>query len=101
MSAGTQYQDAGTAGPRPAVEQQIDFEWGWLTWLCTSRIAVSIAFMMYAGALPQLIQAWAMSAAQAGFIQTAFNVSYAVSLVATGWLSDKLGAQRVSVIEGR
>lgn len=36
-----------------------------------------------------------MSAAEAGFVQTTFNVSYAVSLVLTGWLSDRLGARRV------
>jgi len=51
--------------------------------------------MMYAGSLPELIKAWNMSAAEAGFVQTAFNVSYAVSLVLTGWLSDRLGARRV------
>lgn len=68
---------------------------GWLLWLCFSRAAVSTAFMMYAGALPELMGAWSMTAAQAGFIQTAFNVGYAVSLVLTGWLSDRLGARRV------
>ncbi|SMF55695.1 Sugar phosphate permease [Tistlia consotensis] len=69
--------------------------WAWLAWLCASRTAVSLAFMMYAGVLPHLIQAWGMTAAEGGFVQTCFNVSYAVSLVLTGWLSDRLGARRL------
>ncbi len=67
----------------------------WIVWLCASRLAVSISFMMYAGSLPRLTNVWHMTAAEAGLIQSAFNVSYAVSLVATGWLSDRLGARRV------
>jgi MFS family permease len=51
--------------------------------------------MMYAGAIPDLMVSWEMTAAQAGFVQTAFNVSYAASLVLTGWLSDRLGARSV------
>lgn len=68
---------------------------GWLLWLCASRAVVSVGFMMYAGALPLLLQAWSMSAAQAGFVQTGFNTGYALSLVVTGWLSDRLGAKRL------
>lgn len=68
---------------------------GWLYWLAASRFGASLAFMMYAGALPALIPAWEMNASQAGLIQTAFNVSYAISLVITGWLSDRLGSKRV------
>lgn len=56
---------------------------------------MSVGFMMYAGALPLLLQAWSMTAAQAGFVQTGFNSGYALSLVLTGWLSDRLGAKRV------
>lgn len=67
----------------------------WIIWLCASRLAVSISFMMYAGSLPRLTNVWHMTAAEAGLIQSAFNVSYAVSLVTTGWLSDRLGARRV------
>ena len=67
----------------------------WQGWLCASRASVSIAFMMYAGAVPQLIDAWSMSAAQAGLVQTGFNAGYAGSLVLTGWLADRMGAKRV------
>jgi MFS family permease len=69
----------------------------WLILLCASRLIVSLAFMMYAGALPRLVLAWNMSSGEAGLIQTAFNVSYAFSLVLTGWLSDSLGAKRVFI----
>lgn len=53
--------------------------------------------MMYAGALPELMSEWRMTAAQAGSVQTTFNVAYAISLVLTGWLSDRLGARRVFI----
>lgn len=67
----------------------------WLALLCTNRFTASLAFMMYAGALPIVMSAWAMSASEAGAIQTAFNLSYALSLVATSWLADRRGAKRV------
>jgi len=78
-----------------AVRPTTAANWEWLLWLCGSRAAVSLAFMMYAGAIPELIGDWGMTAAQAGFVQTVFNGSYALSLVLTGWLSDRLGARRV------
>ncbi|MBI1218504.1 MAG: MFS transporter [Rhodobacteraceae bacterium] len=58
-------------------------------------MCVSVSFMTYAGALPAITAAWHMSAAQAGFVQSTFNAAYALSLVATGWLSDQLGAKRI------
>ncbi|MBL27991.1 MAG: MFS transporter [Rhodospirillaceae bacterium] len=51
--------------------------------------------MIYAGSLPALGIAWAMSDAEAGLVQSVFNFAYALSLVAAGWLSDRLGARRV------
>ncbi|PWC34667.1 MFS transporter [Azospirillum sp. TSO35-2] len=51
--------------------------------------------MVYAGALGPAMQAWGMSAGEAGSIQTAFNVAYALSLVASSWFADSLGAKRV------
>jgi MFS family permease len=67
----------------------------WLLLLFASRFGAALAFMMYAGALPVVIGAWGMSSGEAGSIQSAFNICYAVSLVVTSWLSDRLGAKRV------
>jgi len=60
-----------------------------------SRFSTSLALMVYPGTIGFLIPAWQMTAAQAGSIQTAFNVCYSISLVATSWLSDRVGAKRV------
>jgi MFS family permease len=60
-----------------------------------SRLGASLAFMMYAGALPILILAWNMNASQAGLVQSTFNISYASSLVVTGWLSDRYGSKKI------
>ncbi len=53
--------------------------------------------MMYAGALPMVMAGWQMSSGEAGSIQSAFNICYAISLVATSWLADHLGAKRVLI----
>jgi MFS family permease len=70
-------------------------ESAWLAALCASRFAASLAFMMFAAALPTVAPAWEMSAREAGSIQTGFNVCYAASLVASAWLADRIGAKRV------
>lgn len=67
----------------------------WFVLLCASRFATSLSFMVYAGALVPAMQAWGMSAGEAGSIQTAFNVGYALSLVGSSWFADSLGAKRV------
>jgi MFS family permease len=63
--------------------------------LTTSRFAASVAMMIYAGSLPFLLDEWGMSGTEAGAIQSAFNLAYAVSLLVTSWLSDHIGAKRV------
>ncbi len=67
----------------------------WLIALCVSRFGASLAFMVHAGALPATLRAWGMSGGEAGAIQTAFNIGYAVSLVVSSWCADSLGAKRV------
>jgi MFS family permease len=51
--------------------------------------------MAFAGALPALRVVWNMDASTAGGIQTVFNLSNAIALLAAAWLSDTLGARRV------
>ncbi len=78
-----------TPAPSPAPSST------WLVLLCASRFATSLSFMVYAGALVPAMQAWGMSAGEAGSIQTAFNIGYALSLVGSSWFADSLGAKRV------
>jgi MFS family permease len=52
-------------------------------------------FMAYAAAIPLLLGDWAMSASQAGLVQSAWHFGYMISLFAVGFLSDRYGARRV------
>lgn len=67
----------------------------WLLTLCVSRALSATMFMTYAGTLTVLRESWDMSATAAGSISSAFQVSYAVSLVACSALADRFGARRV------
>jgi MFS family permease len=51
--------------------------------------------MVYAGSLPYLLSEWKMTAAQAGSVQAAYNIAYAVSLLVASWLADRIGAKIV------
>lgn len=66
--------------------------------ICISRFGTSIATMVYAGSLPYLLSAWKMTAAEAGSIQAAYNIAYAVSLLIASWLADRIGARIVFVV---
>lgn len=66
--------------------------------LTASRFTASIAMMIYAGSLPFLLEEWRMSGAEAGAVQSVFNLTYAISLLVTSWLSDHLGAKRVFLV---
>ena len=60
-----------------------------------SRAFVTLIFMTYAASLPTLTREWAMSATQAGLVQTSFSAGFAISLFGTSWLADHLGARRM------
>ncbi|HEX6827741.1 MAG TPA: MFS transporter [Burkholderiales bacterium] len=57
-------------------------------------MAFATMFTAYSAALPLLKQDWAMSAGQAGLIQSAYHIGFLVSLFAVGFLSDHYGARR-------
>lgn len=66
-----------------------------LTGLCLSRFLLALVFTSYAAVLPVLQREWQMSAAAAGGVAAAFQVGYAVSLVAFNLLADRVGARPV------
>jgi MFS family permease len=70
-------------------------ERSWLAALALSRAFVTLIFMTYAASLPTLTREWAMSATQAGLVQTCFSAGFAISLFITSWLSDHIGARRM------
>ena len=67
----------------------------WLAALALSRAFLTLIFMTYAASLPTLTREWAMSATQAGLVQTCFSAGFAVSLFITSWLADHIGARRM------
>ncbi len=67
----------------------------WLAWVCLSRLSFALIFTVYSGVLPLVKDAWGMSAAQAGLIQSAWHGSYLVSLFVAGRLSERYGAKAV------
>lgn len=65
--------------------------------LAFSRFGAGVATMVYAGTLPFLLQEWGMSGVEAGSVQAAFNLSYAISLLVCSWASDRVGPRKIFV----
>jgi MFS family permease len=70
----------------------------WLTLLCLGRAGTSLLYMTYSACLPVLLAAWNMNAVEGGGVQATFNLSFAVSLLLTSWLADRVGAKRVMLV---
>ena len=68
---------------------------GWLLALCLSRVGAYMVYIAYAATLPVLQREWQLSGTAAGSIASAFQVAYAVSLMACSGLADRVGARRV------
>jgi MFS family permease len=65
--------------------------------LAFSRFGVGVATMVYAGTLPFLLQEWNMSGVEAGSVQSASNLFFALSLLVCSWASDRVGPRRIFV----
>ncbi|MCP4327074.1 MAG: MFS transporter [Alphaproteobacteria bacterium] len=70
-------------------------ERSWLLTLVLSRAFVTLIFMTYTASLPTLVVEWSMTGAEAGTVQTSFLIGFAISLFATSWLCDHVGAKRM------
>lgn len=68
---------------------------GWLIAICLSRVGAYMVYIAYAAALPVLQREWQLSGTAAGSIASAFQVAYALSLMACSELADRVGARRV------
>src|ERR1035437_2851589 len=66
----------------------------WIASMCFARVGFALIFVAYSASLGLLKQAWALSSAQAGLIQSAWHVGYLVSLFGIGFLADRYGAKR-------
>jgi MFS family permease len=83
---------AGSRGTVAPIDER-----SWLAALTLSRAFITLIFMTYAASLPTLTREWAMTATQAGLVQTCFTAGFGVSLFLTSWLADHIGARRMFV----
>ena len=66
----------------------------WLVLLCASRLGFALINTVYAALIPLLLRpAWAMSASEAGAVQSAWHAGYIVSLVAASVFARRYGAR--------
>jgi len=72
----------------------------WLAALCASRALAATWFVAYSAVLPLTQHAWALSARDAGLIQSAFHFGYLISLFLVGFITDHHGAKRAWLATG-
>jgi len=70
----------------------------WLFAISVSRVGAYMIYIAYAATLPVLQREWHLSGTGAGSIASAFQLAYAVSLMASSELADRIGARRVFLI---
>jgi len=63
--------------------------------LVAARVCTSAVFMTYPACLNVLLVEWEMTATEAGTIQGAFMAAFAISLLLSSFLCDRVGAKRV------
>lgn len=70
----------------------------WLLQFCAARAAFATMFTVWSAVLPLLKTDWALSASQAGMVQSAYHLGFLVSLFSVGFLSDRYGARRTYLL---
>jgi MFS family permease len=85
------------ATPRRTL-QWLDQDDRWLLGLCVARVACTLNYETYAATQPLLMVDWHMSAGQAGWIHSSYNIGYLLSLFVLGLLADRYGAKRIILI---
>ena len=66
-----------------------------LPFLVLARICTTVVFMTYPACLSVLLTEWQMSATRAGIAQGVFTAAFAISLLVSSVLCDRVGAKRV------
>ena len=70
----------------------------WLIQFCIARAAFATMFTLWSAVLPLLKSDWALSASQAGMVQSAYHVGFLISLFSVGFISDRYGARRTYLL---
>ena len=63
--------------------------------LVLARVCTTVIFMTYPACLSALLAEWQMNATQAGIVQGVFTAAFAVSLLVSSVMCDRVGAKRV------
>lgn len=66
-----------------------------LPFLVLARVCTTAVFMTYPACLGVLMTAWQMTATRAGMVQGVFTAAFALSLLASSFLCDRIGARPV------
>ncbi len=66
-----------------------------LALLVAARVCTTAIFMTYPACLSVLLGVWQMSATEGGIVQGVFTAAFAISLLVTSFLCDRVGAKRV------
>jgi MFS family permease len=77
---------------------QNTFNWKWISLLFAGRFLTSSAFFMYVGTLPFLLNEWNLSGTEAGAIQTAAIIGFAISLFVASYACDFFNPSRILII---
>lgn len=83
---------------RPPRWWRLTAEDRWLLNLCASRLGFVMIVNAYAASQPLLMKEWNMTAAQAGMIHSAWAAGYTISLSTVGFLADRYGPKRISLL---
>jgi len=69
-----------------------------LTFLSLGQFTAGLIWYNYSAVLPLLQQEWSLTGAQAGVILSAFQAGYVIAVVASGFLSDRIGGRKVFIL---
>jgi len=69
-----------------------------LAFLSLGQLAAGLTWYNYSAVLPLLQQEWSLTGARAGVILSAFQAGYVIAVLASGFLSDRIGGRKVFVL---
>lgn len=69
-----------------------------LCFLCFGQLAAGLVWYNYSAVLPILMKEWSLTGARAGVILSVFQAGYVLSVLVSGFLSDRIGGRKVFVL---
>ncbi len=69
-----------------------------LVFLSLGQFTAGLVWYNYSAVLPVLQKEWSLTGAQAGIILSAFQAGYVIAVLASGFLSDRVGGRKIFII---